>query len=29
VAGIMFWILAIAGSLAGKITVEPGEPSTA
>ena len=29
VAGIMFWILAIAGSLAGKITVEPAKQKTA
>jgi uncharacterized protein YecT (DUF1311 family) len=29
VAGIMFWILAIAGSVAGKITVEPGKQETA
>ena len=29
VAGIMFWILAIAGSVAGKITVEPGKQKTA
>lgn len=29
VAGIAFWVLAIAGSLAGKITVEPGKKKTA
>ena len=29
VAGIAFWILAIAGSVAGKITVEPGKQKTA
>ncbi len=29
VAGIMFWILAIAGSVAGKISVEPGKQRTA
>jgi len=29
VAGIMFWVLAIAGSLAGKIIVEPGNEKTA
>ena len=29
VAGIVFWVLAIAGSLAGKITVEPGKQKTA
>jgi uncharacterized protein YecT (DUF1311 family) len=29
VAGILFWILAIAGSLAGKITIEPGMRLTA
>ncbi len=29
VAGIMFWILAIAGSVAGKITLEPGKQRTA
>jgi uncharacterized protein YecT (DUF1311 family) len=29
VAGIFFWILAIAGSLAGKITVEPAKQKTA
>jgi uncharacterized protein YecT (DUF1311 family) len=29
VAGIAFWVLAIAGSLAGKITVEPGKQKTA
>lgn len=29
VAGIIFWILAIAGSLAGKITVEPAKQKTA
>src|SRR5215470_16228873 len=29
VAGIVFWILAIAGSVAGKITVEPGKQKTA
>lgn len=29
VAGIMFWILAIAGSVAGKITVEPGKQKAA
>jgi hypothetical protein len=29
VAGILFWILAIAGSLAGKITVEKGKQKTA
>ncbi len=29
VAGIVFWILAIAGSLAGKITIEPGKQKTA
>jgi uncharacterized protein YecT (DUF1311 family) len=28
-AGIAFWVLAIAGSLAGKITVEPGKQKTA
>ena len=28
VAGIAFWVLAIAGSLAGKITVEPGKQKT-
>jgi uncharacterized protein YecT (DUF1311 family) len=29
VAGIGFWVLAIAGSVAGKITVEPGKQKTA
>lgn len=29
VAGIVFWILAVAGSLAGKITVEPGKQKAA
>jgi hypothetical protein len=29
VAGILFWILAIAGSLAGKVTVEPAKQKTA
>lgn len=29
VAGIMFWVLAIAGSVAGKINVEPGKQWTA
>jgi uncharacterized protein YecT (DUF1311 family) len=29
VAGIVFWVLAIAGSLAGKITVEPGKQKAA
>jgi len=29
VAGIAFWVLAIAGSLAGKITVEPGKQKIA
>jgi hypothetical protein len=29
VAGIVFWLLAIAGSLAGKITVEPTKQRTA
>ena len=29
VAGIVFWVLAIAGSLAGKVTVEPGKQKTA
>src|SRR5215472_6923330 len=29
VAGIMFWILAIAGSVAGKITVEPSKQKAA
>ena len=28
-AGILFWLLAIAGSLAGKITVERGKQTTA
>jgi hypothetical protein len=28
-AGVLFWILAIAGSLAGKITVERGKQTTA
>jgi hypothetical protein len=28
-AGIAFWVLAIAGSLAGKITVEPGKQKIA
>jgi hypothetical protein len=28
-AGIVFWLLAIAGSLAGKITVQPGQQRTA
>ena len=28
-AGILFWILAIAGSVAGKITIEPGMRLTA
>lgn len=28
-AGILFWVLAIAGSLAGKITVEPQQQTTA
>ncbi len=29
VAGIVFWLLAIAGSIAGKITVLPGQQKTA
>jgi uncharacterized protein YecT (DUF1311 family) len=29
VAGVVFWVLAIAGSLAGKITVEPGKQKAA
>lgn len=29
VAGIGFWVLAVAGSVAGKITVEPGKQKTA
>jgi uncharacterized protein YecT (DUF1311 family) len=29
VAGIVFWILAVAGSVAGKITVEPGKQKAA
>jgi hypothetical protein len=29
VGGIGFWVLAVAGSLAGKITVEPGKQKTA
>jgi len=28
-AGIVFWVLAIAGSVAGKITVQPGQQKTA